>query len=40
MAIVAVGFSVVVYLITREDVFKVLCLTQIGYLAGRQSKVS
>jgi hypothetical protein len=37
-AIVAALLSVLVYLITREDVFKTLCLAQICYLAGRQSK--
>lgn len=36
--IIAVVLTVVVYLVTREDSFKMLCVAQLTFLAGRQTK--
>lgn len=39
LCVIAVVLTVVVYLVTREDAFKMLCVAQLTFLAGRQSKV-
>lgn len=36
--VIAVVLMVVVYLATREESFKMLCVAQLTFLAGRQSK--
>ena len=39
MCVIAVALTVAVYLVTREEAFKMLCVAQLTFLAGRQSKV-